>query len=432
MNFGYRTFEPMSAQREHTIAILGLGYVGLPLAVAFSKKYKTLGFDINAEKAGLIASGEDPTKELDGDQLSHALQSHLQITSDPTLLASCTTFIITVPTDIHPDKSPNLEHLIAASNVVGEHLKKGNLVIYESTTYPGCTEEVCVPILCEKSGLVFNEDFTVGYSPERINPGDKQRNVTNILKVTSGSTLEAGREVDALYNTVITAGTHLAPSIKVAEAAKAIENAQRDVNISFINELALIFDKLNIDTGDVLAAAGTKWNFLPFKPGLVGGHCISVDPYYLAHKAQVVGHDPQVILSGRRINDSMGLHVASSVVKLLHQKDLPVKGGRALILGLAFKEDTGDVRNSKVMDVYQELKSFGMEVDVFDPLANPAQAQREYGIELVQEIDLSDYPAIILAVPHQAFSSLVIQSSQDCVVYDLKGVLPRQNVDKRL
>ena len=427
-----RTFELMSAQREHTIAILGLGYVGLPLAVAFSKKYKTLGFDINAEKAALIASGVDPTNELESDQLSHALQSHLQITADPTLLASCNTFIITVPTDINPDKSPNLEPLIAASNLVGTYLKKGDLVIYESTTYPGCTEEVCVPILSEKSSLVFNQDYTVGYSPERINPGDKQRNVTNILKVTSGSTSEAGQEVDALYNTIITAGTHLAPSIKVAEAAKAIENAQRDVNISFINELALIFDKLNIDTGDVLAAAGTKWNFLPFKPGLVGGHCISVDPYYLAHKAQEVGHDPQVILSGRRINDGMGLHVASSIVKLLHHKDLTVKGGRALILGLAFKENTGDVRNSKVVDVYQELKSFGMEVDVYDPLANPAQALREYGIALNRDIELSEYQAILLAVPHKAFSSLDIQTSPQRVVYDLKGVLPRQSVDKRL
>jgi UDP-N-acetyl-D-galactosamine dehydrogenase len=422
----------MTAQEEHTIAILGLGYVGLPLAVAFSKKYNTLGFDINEAKATLIASGVDPTNELDNDQLSLALQSQLQITSDPALLASCTTFIITVPTDINPDKSPNLEPLIAASLLAGKHLKKGGLVIYESTTYPGCTEEVCVPILNEKSGLLFNEDYTVGYSPERINPGDKQRNVTNILKVTSGSTKEAARKVDALYNSIITAGTHLAPSIKVAEAAKAIENAQRDVNISFINELALIFDKLEIDTGDVLAAAGTKWNFLPFKPGLVGGHCISVDPYYLAHKAQEVGHDPQVILSGRRINDSMGLHVASSVVKLLHQKELPVKGGRALILGLAFKENTGDVRNSKVVDVYQELKSFGMEVDVYDPLANQAQALREYGITLIQNIELSAYQAILLTVPHQAFSDLTIQSSQNCVVYDLKGVLPRKKVDKRL
>jgi UDP-N-acetyl-D-galactosamine dehydrogenase len=422
----------MTGQKEHTIAILGLGYVGLPLAVAFSKKYNTLGFDINEAKASLIASGVDSTNELDNDELSRALQSQLQITSDPALLASCTTFIITVPTDINPDKSPNLEPLIAASLLVGKHLKKGDLVIYESTTYPGCTEEVCVPILNENSGLIFNEDYTVGYSPERINPGDKQRNVTNILKVTSGSTKEAAKEVDALYNSIITAGTHLAPSIKVAEAAKAIENAQRDINISFINELALIFDKLEIDTGDVLTAAGTKWNFLPFKPGLVGGHCISVDPYYLAHKAQQVGHDPQVILSGRRINDSMGLHVASSVVKLLHQKELLVKGGRALILGLAFKENTGDVRNSKVVDVYQELKSFGMEVDVYDPLANPAQALKEYGIELVQEILLSNYQAILLAVPHETFSTLDIQSSPQCVVYDLKGVLPRKKVDKRL
>jgi UDP-N-acetyl-D-galactosamine dehydrogenase len=422
----------MTGLKEHTIAILGLGYVGLPLAVAFSKKYNTLGFDINEAKASLIASGVDPTNELDGDELSLALQSQLQITSDPALLASCTTFIITVPTDINPDKSPNLEPLITASLLVSKHLKKGDLVIYESTTYPGCTEEVCVPILEQAGSLKFNQDFTVGYSPERINPGDKQRNVTNILKVTSGSTKETAIEVDALYNSIITAGTHLAPSIKVAEAAKAIENAQRDVNISFINELALIFDKLEIDTGDVLAAAGTKWNFLPFKPGLVGGHCISVDPYYLAHKAQEVGHDPQVILSGRRINDSMGLHVASSVVKLLHQKELPVKGGRALILGLAFKENTGDVRNSKVVDVYQELKSFGMEVDVYDPLANPAQALKEYSIELVQESLLSNYQAILLAVPHQVFSGLNIQSSRNCVVYDLKGVLPRAIVDKRL
>lgn len=422
----------MTGQKEHTIAIMGLGYVGLPLAVAFSKKYNTLGFDINEAKASLIGSGVDPTNELDRDELSLALQSQLQITSDPALLASCTTFIITVPTDINPDKSPNLEPLIAASLLVGKHLKKGDLVIYESTTYPGCTEEVCVPILEQAGSLKFNQDFTVGYSPERINPGDKQRNVTNILKVTSGSTNEAAKEVDALYNSIITAGTHLAPSIKVAEAAKAIENAQRDVNISFINELALIFDKLEIDTGDVLAAAGTKWNFLPFKPGLVGGHCISVDPYYLAHKAQEVGHNPQVILSGRRINDSMGLHVASSVVKLLHQKELPVKGGRALILGLAFKENTGDVRNSKVVDVHQELKSFGMDVDVYDPLANPVQALREYGISLIQDVELSDYQAVLLAVPHETFSTLDIKTSRQCVVYDLKGVLPRKKVDKRL
>ena len=422
----------MSTPKEHKIALLGLGYVGLPLAVAFAEHYDVLGFDTNAEKAHRIASGIDPTNELEGDQLSHALTTRLRISSNPTDLSACNTFIITVPTDINPDKSPNLDPLIQASRTIGQHLRPGDLVIYESTTYPGCTEEVCVPILEQTSGLTYNQDFTVGYSPERINPGDKQRNVTNILKVTSGSTKEAAKEVDALYNSIITAGTHLAPSIKVAEAAKAIENAQRDVNISFINELALIFEKLDIDTGDVLAAAGTKWNFLPFKPGLVGGHCISVDPYYLAHKAQEVGHDPQVILSGRRINDGMGLHVASSIVKLLHQKDLPVKGSKALILGLAFKENTGDVRNSKVVDVYQELKSFGMEVDVHDPLANPEQAMSEYGITLIKGVVLENYQAILLAVPHESFHSLTIQTSPQCVVYDLKGVLPRQNVDKRL
>lgn len=422
----------MSTPKEHKIALLGLGYVGLPLAVAFAEHYDVLGFDTNAEKAHRIASGIDPTNELEGDQLSHALITRLTISSNPADLSACNTFIITVPTDINADKSPNLDPLIQASRTIGQHLHPGDLVIYESTTYPGCTEEVCVPILEQSSGLTYNQDFTVGYSPERINPGDKQRNVTNILKVTSGSTKEAAKEVDALYNSIITAGTHLAPSIKVAEAAKAIENAQRDVNISFINELALIFEKLDIDTGDVLAAAGTKWNFLPFKPGLVGGHCISVDPYYLAHKAQEVGHDPQVILSGRRINDGMGLHVASSIVKLLHQKDLPVKGSKALILGLAFKENTGDVRNSKVVDVYQELKSFGMEVDVHDPLANPEQAMSEYGITLIKGVVLENYQAILLAVPHESFHSLTIQTSPQCVVYDLKGVLPRQNVDKRL
>ena len=410
-----------------------MGYVGLPLAVAFAEHYDVLGFDTNAEKGRIaLRSGIDPTNELEGDQLSHALTTRLRISPTPPTSSACNTFIITVPTDINPDKSPNLDPLIQASRTIGQHLHPGDLVIYESTTYPGCTEEVCVPILEQTSGLTYNQDFTVGYSPERINPGDKQRNVTNILKVTSGSTKEAAKEVDALYNSIITAGTHLAPSIKVAEAAKAIENAQRDVNISFINELALIFEKLDIDTGDVLAAAGTKWNFLPFKPGLVGGHCISVDPYYLAHKAQEVGHDPQVILSGRRINDGMGLHVASSIVKLLHQKDLPVKASKALILGLAFKENTGDVRNSKVVDVYQELKSFGMEVDVHDPLANPEQAMSEYGITLIKGVVLENYQAILLAVPHRIFPSLTIQTSPQCVVYDLKGVLPRQNVDKRL
>ncbi len=422
----------MSTLKEHNIAILGLGYVGLPLAVAFAAHYEVLGFDTNAEKVHRIASGIDPTNELEGDQLSQALTTRLRISSNPADLSACNTFIITVPTDVNSDKSPNLDPLILASRTIGQYLHLGDLVIYESTTYPGCTEEVCVPILEQTSGLTYNQDFTVGYSPERINPGDKVRKLKNILKVTAGSTPEAANQVNQLYLTIIEAGTHLAPSIKVAEAAKAIENAQRDVNISFMNELALIFDKLGIDTGDVLEAAGTKWNFLPFKPGLVGGHCISVDPYYLAHKAQLVGHEPEVILSGRKINDSMGLHVASSVVKLLNQKDLPVKGGRALILGLAFKENTGDVRNSKVIDVYHELKSFGLTVDVHDPLANPAQAERVYGIELIQEINLEAYQAIILAVAHNEYKGLKIHTSTDRVVYDLKGIFPRQNVDKRL
>ena len=422
----------MSTAREHKIAILGLGYVGLPLAVAFAAHYEVLGFDTNAEKAHRIASGIDTTNELEGDELSHALTTRLRISSNPADLSACSTFIITVPTDINADKSPNLDPLIKASRTIGKYLHPGDLVIYESTTYPGCTEEVCVPILQQTSGLAYNQDFTVGYSPERINPGDKVRKLKNIPKVTAGSTPEAANQVNQLYLSIIEAGTHLAPSIKVAEAAKAIENAQRDVNISFMNELALIFDKLDIDTGDVLAAAQTKWNFIPFKPGLVGGHCISVDPYYLAHKAQEVGHDPQVILSGRRINDSMGLHVSSSIVKLMHQKDLPVKGSKALILGLAFKENTGDTRNSRVIDVYHELKSFGLEVDVYDPLANPVQAKNEYGIELLENPSLEKYPAILLAVAHEAFKGLNIATSKDRVVYDLKGILPRDLVDKRL
>jgi len=422
----------MEPNPKHTrIAVLGLGYVGLPLAVAFSKKFETIGFDINAEKVASMCNGVDPTSELEEGALSEALQDQLSITHNPSLLAHANIYIITVPTDINPDNTPNLEPLIKASELVGEYLQPNDLVIYESTTYPGCTEEVCVPILEKTSGLTYNQDFTLGYSPERINPGDTQRKLTNILKVTSGSTPEAAQKVDALYNTIIEAGTHLAPSIKVAEAAKAIENAQRDVNISFMNELALIFDKLGIDTGDVLAAAGTKWNFLPFKPGLVGGHCISVDPYYLAHKAQEVGHDPAVILSGRRINDSMGLHVASSIVKLMRQKELPLSS-RALILGITFKENTGDTRNSRVVDVYKELKEFGLHVEVHDPLADAYLVHKEYGIELIHDPNLNDYEVVLLAVAHNDFKDLNIKTAPNKVVYDLKGVLPRQNVDKRL
>ena len=417
-------------EKKH-IAIIGLGYVGLPLAAAFSKKYPTIGYDINREKVDAINSGIDPTAELGNKQLQGALNDGLTTSSDLDDIAESNVFIITVPTDIHEDKTPDLNPLKKASEAIGSVLKQGDLVIYESTTYPGCTEEVCVPILESISGLKFNLDFTVGYSPERINPGDKQRNVTNILKVTSGSTPNAAEEVDKLYQSIITAGTHLAPSIKVAEAAKAIENAQRDVNISFMNELAVIFDKLDIDTGDVLAAAGTKWNFLPFKPGLVGGHCISVDPYYLAHKAQEVGHDPAVILSGRRINDGMGLHVASSIVKLIQQKELPLSS-KALILGITFKENTGDTRNSRVVDVYKELQEFGLHVEVHDPLADAYQVHKEYGIELIQDLNLNNYEVILLAVAHDDFKDLQIKTAPNKVVYDLKGILPRVDVDKRL
>ena len=417
-------------EKKH-IAIIGLGYVGLPLAAAFSKKYPTIGYDINDEKVDTINSGIDPTAELGNKQLQGALNDGLTISSELDAIADLNVYIITVPTDINEDKTPDLNPLKKGSEAIGSILKQGDLVIYESTTYPGCTEEVCVPILESTSGLKFNFDFTVGYSPERINPGDKQRNVTNILKVTSGSTPKAAEEVDKLYQSIITAGTHLAPSIKVAEAAKAIENAQRDVNISFMNELAVIFDKLDIDTGDVLAAAGTKWNFLPFKPGLVGGHCISVDPYYLAHKAQEVGHDPAVILSGRRINDGMGLHVASSIVKLVQQKELPLSS-KALILGITFKENTGDTRNSRVVDVYKALKEFGLHVEVHDPLADPYQVYKEYGIELIQDPNLNNYEVILLAVAHDDFRDLQIKTTPNKVVYDLKGILPRTNVDKRL
>ena len=413
------------------IAIIGLGYVGLPLAAAFSKKYPTIGYDINKEKVDAINSGIDPTAELGNKQLQGALNDGLTTSSELDAISGSNVYIITVPTDIHEDKTPDLNPLKKASEAIGSILKQGDLVIYESTTYPGCTEEVCVPILESASGLKFNLDFTVGYSPERINPGDKERNVTNILKITSGSTPNTAEEVDQLYQSIITAGTHLAPSIKVAEAAKAIENAQRDVNISFMNELAVIFDKLDIDTGDVLAAAGTKWNFLAFKPGLVGGHCISVDPYYLAHKAQEVGHDPAVILSGRRINDGMGLHVASSIVKLMQQKELP-QSSKALILGITFKENTGDTRNSRVVDVYKELKEFGLHVEVHDPLADAYLVHKEYGIELIQDPNLNNYEVILLAVAHDDFKDLQIKTASNKVVYDLKGILPRADVDKRL
>ena len=427
----------MSAQREHTIAILGLGYVGLPLAVAFSKKYKTLGFDINAEKATLIASGVDPTNELVGDQLSHALQSHLQITAQPALLASCNTYIITVPTDINPDKSPNLEPLIAASNLVGTYLKKGDLVIYESTTYPGCTEEVCVPILSEKSGLVFNQGYTVGYSPERINPGDKEHRVTNIKKVTSGSTPEITDFVDALYNEIITAGTHKAESIKIAEAAKVIENTQRDLNIALINELAIIFNRMGIDTQAVLEAAGSKWNFFPFRPGLVGGHCIGVDPYYLTHKAESIGYRPQIILAGRHLNDGMGAYVVSQLINAMDSKSIQIEGAKVLVMGLTFKENCPDLRNTRVVDIVHELEQYKCHVDIYDPWVDRQEAQHEYGITPVEAPNQGNYDAVILTVAHDKTKEMGARQirtfcKETHVLYDLKYIFAKNETDLRL
>jgi len=391
---------------KNKIAVLGLGYVGLPLAVEFSKHFETVGFDINLEKVGVIQSGNDPTKEIGDDALKQALKRGFVASSATEEIKNCNIYIVTVPTDIYPDKTPNLEPLQSASGTIGSMLKLGDLVIYESTTYPGCTEEFCIPILEKTSGLKINTDFGVGYSPERINPGDKQRNVTNIIKVTSGSSEKVAHKVDALYKTIVKAGTHLTPNIKVAEASKAVENAQRDINISFMNELAMIFDKMEINTKDVLAAAGTKWNFLPFRPGLVGGHCIGVDPYYLAWKAKQLGHDPQVILSGRKINDSMGLHVASSVVKQMQQKGIPIKGSRVLILGFAFKENSSDTRNTRVIDVYRELKEFGLTVDIYDPLVDKVAVKKEFGVIVLESIQLDDYCAIVEAVRHDCFADL--------------------------
>ena len=418
--------------QENKIAILGLGYVGLPLAIEFSKVFETIGYDIDAEKVKNLQKGIDTTRNVQIDELERALRKNLSLTQENSAIAGCNIYIITVPTDINKDKTPNLSPLIKASQMVGDFLKEGDLVIYESTTYPGCTEEVCVPLLEGVSGLVFNEDFTVGYSPERINPGDRKRNLKNIIKVTAGSTPATAERVDELYNQIVHAGTFKASSIKVAEASKAIENAQRDLNISFVNELAIIFDKLDIDTSEVLEAAQTKWNFLPFKPGLVGGHCIGVDPYYLAHKAQALGHHPQVILSGRKINDNMALFVASNVVKLMSQKAIPVKKSNILIMGFAFKENSSDFRNTKIWDLCKELIGYGATVDVYDPLVDDQRVKKQYSLDLIQECSIPDYQAIILAVPHDAFLKMNIQTTPNSVVYDLKGVLPKSHSDKRL
>jgi UDP-N-acetyl-D-galactosamine dehydrogenase len=418
-----------------TIAIIGLGYVGLPLAVEFGKKYKTLGFDINEDRIAELRSGVDHTLEVDKKELASAKQ--LTYSHNVDDLKSADVYIVTVPTPIDRHKRPDLTPLIKASRMLGKAISKGNIVIYESTVYPGATEEDCIPLIEAESGLKFNVDFFAGYSPERINPGDKLHRLTTITKVTSGSTPEAADYIDGLYKSIVTAGTHKASSIRVAEAAKVIENTQRDLNIALVNELALIFNRLGIDTLEVLEAAGTKWNFLPFRPGLVGGHCIGVDPYYLTHKAQEVGHTPEVILAGRRINDHMGQYVVSQVVKLMLKRRIHVEDANVLVLGLAFKENCPDIRNTRVVDIVNEFKDYGANVDVFDPWANSAEAKAEYGIELIDQPASGKYDAIVLAVAHQQFRAFGIEQirrlgRRECVVYDIKSVLPSNKVDARL
>mgnify|MGYP002632662145 CR=1 FL=1 len=414
------------------IAVIGLGYVGLPLAAAFSEKYTVLAYDNDSNRVGELNNGWDRIEQMTKANLIE-LQSRLTFSNDPASLSDCNTFIITVPTPVTTDKKPDLSFLMDASKTVGQRLKKGDIVIYESTVYPGCTEEDCVPVLEGASGLKFNTDFFCGYSPERINPGDKVNTLTQIKKVTSGSTPEAAEWVDALYQSIIKAGTHKAPSIKVAEASKAIENAQRDLNISFVNELALIFDRMQIDTHQVLEAAATKWNFLRFKPGLVGGHCISVDPYFLTHKAIQSGYKPEVILSGRNVNDSIPGFVASKVVDLMQQKGVLKKGAKALILGITFKENFNDIRNSKVPEIYKSLKNKGLKVEVYDPIADPDLVKKEYGISLIKRP--LKYEAIIFAVAHQVFIEKGIEQYKNpngSIIYDIKSVLDKEAVDGRL
>lgn len=416
---------------QKTIAVIGLGYVGLPLAVEFGKTRKVIGYDINQERVAELHAGIDRTNEVEPDELATA--KFLKYTTRLDDISEAQIFIITVPTPVDQYKNPDLTPLIKASEMVGSVLKKGDIVIYESTVYPGCTEEDCVPMIEKFSGLIFNRDFFCGYSPERINPGDKVNRLPNIKKITSGSTPEIADEINELYLSIIKAGTHKAPSIKVAEAAKVVENAQRDVNISFMNELALIFDRMGIDTLDVLTAAGTKWNFLPFRPGLVGGHCISVDPYYLTQKAESLGYYPEVILSGRRINDNMGIFIANKVVKMLVQKGDKIKDSKALLLGITFKENCPDIRNTKVVDIVKELQNFSMQVDIYDPHADPEEVYHEYKLHLCKE-PRGPYSAIVVAVAHQEFFNLDLSSlrSKESVVYDIKGILPRDVADARL
>lgn len=421
--------------QDINLAVIGLGYVGLPLAVEFGKKRTVVGFDINKPRIAALQAGHDSTLEVSDAEMAEATQ--LSYTSNLDDLKNCNVFIVTVPTPIDDFKRPDLTPLIKASETIGQALKKGDIVIYESTVYPGATEEDCVPVLERVSGLVFNQDFYAGYSPERINPGDKEHRVTNIKKVTAGSTPEIADIVDALYNEIITVGTHKAKSIRVAEAAKVIENTQRDVNIALINELALIFNKMGIDTEAVLEAAGTKWNFLPFRPGLVGGHCIGVDPYYLTHKAQSIGYHPEIILAGRRINDSMGQYVVSQLVKAMMKKRIQVQGARVLVMGLAFKENCPDLRNTRIVDIVTELKDYGVQADVFDPWIAVEEAQREYAITPISQPEAATYDAIILAVGHQQFKEMGAAEiralgKSEHILYDLKYLLPAEESDLRL
>ena len=433
--------------KNYTIAVIGQGYVGLPLAIEFAKHFPVIGFDITKARVDELTRGEDHTKEADLDTLHNVLQMAKDSTTDgkhsvgyiasadPSVLEQANVFIVTVPTPIDEFNAPDLRPLKSASEMIGKIIQKGDIVIYESTVFPGCTEEVCVPIIEQTSGLVFNQDFFAGYSPERINPGDKINTLTTIVKVTSGSTPEIAEEVDQLYKTIIKAGTHKAPSLKVAEASKAIENAQRDVNISFVNELALIFDRVGIDTSDVLEAAGTKFNFLKFKPGLVGGHCISVDPYYLSHKAIQLGYHPEVILSGRRVNDRIASFIASKTVKLMIAKDHHIKDANVLIMGITFKEDCPDVRNTKVADIYHHLVEYGVNVDVYDPWASAEEVRHEYGIDIIDHpVNGKKYNAIIVAVAHKEFLTCDLKAmmADNAVVFDAKGIVDRDMVDSRL
>ncbi|MCF6405388.1 nucleotide sugar dehydrogenase [Chitinophaga filiformis] len=425
------------------IAVIGLGYVGLPLAIEFAKQYDVLGFDINEARVQELSNAQDKTREANIEDLKAVIRqgqqadttAGLRFSSDKHDLKAHQVFIVTVPTPIDEFKSPDLTFLLTASAMLGSILKPGDIVIYESTVYPGCTEEDCVPVLERSSGLRYNQDFFVGYSPERINPGDKVNTLTKIKKVTSGSTPEIATRIDELYASIITAGTHKAPSIKVAEASKAIENAQRDINISFVNELALIFDRIGIDTNDVIEAAATKWNFLRYKPGLVGGHCIGVDPYYLAHKAESLGYHPQVILSGRRVNDQMGYFVANKIVKLMIEKDHKIKGAKALIMGITFKENCPDVRNTRVVDIYHELKQYGLDITVYDPWADPKEVKQEYGVQITTQLRGDEvYDGIVIAVAHREFLEFDFKkhARNNAVIFDTKACIDRNLVDARL